>query len=125
MENRKRIKREADLVMRTQDKGFKQKIDWWIKHKINFNHPPVVFLHQRIYEKPIIQPKIIEDMRTSIPKKSTLRLEMEATVYAWNIVLKEAVKNMSMKELLWNMHPSFRLYFETKLEEEGYSKYSL
>lgn len=117
-EKRKRIKGEAPIagiVMRTQDKGFKKKMDWWIKTRINFNHPPVTFLHQRIYEKDIYPLKINEDMRTSIPKKSTLRLEMEATVYAWNTILKEAVKKMSINELLSNMHPSFRPYFETQL----------
>ena len=58
-------------------------------------------------------------MRTSPPKKTSLRLELEAYVYAWNTVLKEAVKTMDIVELLRNSQPSYRASFASQCCEKG------
>lgn len=70
-------------------------------------------------ERNINKPKTNEDMRTNPPKKTSLRLELETYVYAWNTRLKEAVKTMSMVILLRNAHPAYRASFASQAFEKG------
>jgi hypothetical protein len=57
--------------------------------------------------------------RTIPPRKSSLRLELEAYVVAWNTCLRKAVETMDNIILLRNAHPTFRPDYATKLKEAG------
>ena len=57
--------------------------------------------------------------RTVFPKIKSFRKELESYVYAYNTILKEKVKTMSVVELLRNSHPSYRNNFAVKANELG------
>jgi hypothetical protein len=112
-----RLKVNTILVARAKPKDKIRFAKWFAK---------TIPLYEQEFAKNISTPKTIEDMpRTSMPKKSSLRLEMETSVISVNTPLRESVKQMPVRSLLDNMHPSFRPYFETRLEQEGISKWSI
>ena len=57
--------------------------------------------------------------RSTPPKKESLRRELECYVYAWNTVLKDAVKSMDIVTLLRNAHPAYRSDFARSLKDAG------
>ena len=60
-----------------------------------------------------------EMKRTILPRKKTLRRELECYVVAWNKVLKDVVRSMDIITLLRNAHPSYRDSFVRQLMEVG------
>jgi hypothetical protein len=57
--------------------------------------------------------------RTIAPRKSSIRVGLEAYVVAWNTCLKEAVKSMDLVTLLRNAHPAYRANYTRELLEAG------
>jgi hypothetical protein len=101
----------------------RKKLNTWLYEtlstRLKSNDESPIILHSRVYESNIYPLKTNEDMRTSPPKKTSLRLELEAFVYAWNTTLKEAVKTMDIIILLRNAHPAYRSTFASKAFEIG------
>jgi hypothetical protein len=111
----------AGFVSPEQETEVKKKFDSWIIKRIESINPniPRIVLHHRVYERDIYQTKTNENMRTSPPKKTSLRLELEEYVSAWNTPLKEAVKTMDIIILLRNAHPTYRSTFASQAFEIG------
>ena len=112
-----------DPLSNTDTSENRKKFDTWLYETLptrlkSYNGQSIV-LHSRVHERDIHQTKINENMRTSPPKKTSLRLELEAYVYAWNTALKDAVKTMDIVTLLRNAHPAYRSSFAGKLFEIG------
>ena len=61
----------------------------------------------------------MEEQRTNLPKKNSLRSELEYYVTAWNIYLRDVVSSMDIITLLRNSHPIYRDSFARQCAETG------
>jgi hypothetical protein len=112
-----------DPLSNTDTPENKKKFNTWLYEtlptKLNLYNDPPTILHSRVHKKDIFKTKPNEEMRTSPPKKTSVRLELEAYVVAWNTTLKKVVSTMDTVILLRNSHPAYRSAFASSLFEIG------